>query len=171
MQDRRFLIESISPDKLKKFIDDYQPTFDFPNIKEVYNRTLELAFDSEDESFTNVIHTCYDMQEEKYCAILNIGTTKALADYTSIAVEFLYIEPEYRKVKFEELNNQELSQYLLLDYVVGNIGFQTKSNIGISMIALSPIDDKVRTRYEEIGFDSIEESGSNKFEDWMYFSY
>lgn len=170
MLNKRFHVESIKADDLNNFLDIYKPCFDFPNIEEIFNRTLELAYNQEDVSFTNVIHACYDNEKEKYCAILNIGTTTAIDDTVSIDVEFLFIEKEYRKNLFKELDSK-LSEFLLLDYVIGELGLKIKNNIGISIIALTPINEKVRKTYEEIGFESISESGSNKFEDWMIFNF
>ena len=54
--------------------------------------------------------------------------------------------------------------------IIGQVGLPIKSNIGIGTVALTPINEKVRKRYEQLGFESIKDSGSNKFEDWMVFN-
>jgi len=110
------------------------------------------------------------MKESKYCAILNIGTTSAIDNIISINVEFLFVEPEYRKISFEELNYTKLSEYLLLDYVVGEIGDYSKKNLGIGWVALTPVTKEVRKIYQDYGFQSIENSGQHELEDWMVFN-
>lgn len=166
---RRFTVQPISEDTLGDFLDAYKPTFDFPHIEEIFKRTLELVFSHNDVNFTNVIHACFDLQDERYCGILNIGTTTEIDNIASIHVEFVFIEPEYRKLIFDGIDCT-LLEFLLLDYTIGQVGLPIKSNIGIGTVALTPINEKVRKRYEQLGFESIKDSGSNKFEDWMVFN-
>ena len=111
--DKRFIVKPISTDNLSEFLNSYQPNFDLPKIDTIFNDTLELCFDQDDVQSTNILHTCFDKKENKYCAILNVGTTTAVDDMISINVEFLFVEKEYRSINFEELNNLKLSQYLL----------------------------------------------------------
>lgn len=154
-------------DVLKK----YKPNFEQKNIEEIFNRTYQLCFSPDEEiNFTNVLHLCYDRKKEKYCAILNLGTTNSLDDVTSLNVDFLFVEPSYRKIAFEELDNIKLSEYILIDYVVGEIGTYIKKNLGIGWVVLTPITEKVREVYSTYGFKSIKESGKNEFEDWMVFN-
>jgi len=57
----RFYFEPISSDKLPEFLDKkYSPSLDFPSCKEVFDNTVELAYDQEEVLATNVIHVCYD---------------------------------------------------------------------------------------------------------------
>ncbi len=163
----RFIIKPISIFDLDSFLKSYKPNFDLQKLDTIFNDTLELCFDQIDVKYTNVIHACYDKQEEKYCAILNIGTTTAIDDLVSINVEFLFIEKEYRSKKFVELNNLKLSQYLLQDYIIGDVGFYAKDNIGISAVSITPINEKVRDTYSKMNFITIDGSGSKKAEDWM----
>ena len=165
--DKRFIVKPIRTYNLSEFLNCYQPNFDLPKIDTIFNDTLELCFDQYDLQSTNILHTCFDRKENKYCAILNIGTTTAVDDMISINVEFLFIEKEYRGIKFEELNNLKLSQYLLQDYTIGDIGFYSKENIGISAVSITPINEKVREVYEDMNFITIDGSGSKKEEDWM----
>ena len=65
------------------------------------------------------------------------------------------------------LNGVKLSQYLLQDYIIGDIGFYTKDNIGISAVSITPINEKVRDTYADMNFITIDGSGSKKAEDWM----
>ena len=165
--DKRFIVKPIRTDDLSEFLSSYKPNFDFPKIDTIFNDTLELCFDQDDVQFTNVLHVCFDKKENKYCAVLNVGTTTAVDDIISINVEFLFVEKEYRSINFEELNNLKLSQYLLQDYVIGDIGFYSKENIGISAVSITPINEKVREVYEDMNFITIDGSGSKKEEDWM----
>ena len=168
---KRFIIEVISSDNLKNIFNDYKPNFNKEGIEEIFNRTYELCFNpAADINFTNVLHLCYDLEEKKYCAILNIGTTTAVDDIVSINVEFLFVEPEYRGEIFEELADTKLSEYLLLDYVVGTIGQYSKKNLGIGWVALTPVNDKVREIYTSYGFQKIDGSGKHELEDWMVFN-
>jgi len=167
----RFKTEIINQKDLGNFFKiKYLPTFDFPHVEDVFRRTLELAFDTEDAKATRVIHACYDLKEEQYCGFLNLGTTTDIDDLVSIAIEFIFVEPTYRKRIFEELYGIKLSEYLLVDYVIDEIGTNVKESIGINTVALVPIADKVRNIYEEMGFQSIPKSGKNEFEDWMVFA-
>ena len=166
----RFVIKTIRESDLETLFREYQPNFTINKVKEIFNRTYQLCFNINNEiNFTNVIHTCYDRQEKQYCAILNIGTY-IVEDTISINVEFLFVEPNYRKKKFIELGNRKLSQYLLLDYVIGEIGIDAKRNFGIGWVALTPISKEVRELYTNYGFVSIKGSGNNKYEDWMIFN-
>ena len=169
--DKRFIVKTISVDNLHSFLDSYKPNFDLPKLETIFSDTLELCFNQEDVKYTNVIHACYDKKEEKYCAILNIGTTTAIDDLVSINVEFLFIEKEYRSKIFTELNGVKLSQYLLQDYIIGDIGFYAKDNIGISAVSITPINEKVRGTYSNMNFITIDGSGSKKAEDWMVCIY
>lgn len=171
----RFNIEIVSQKDLHAKFEEYKPNFERPEIEEIFKKTLELCHDTPDTNFTNVIHLCYDLQKEKYCAILNIGTTTSVDDIVSIHVEFLFVEPDYRnhtdkKHTFEELGFIKLSEYLLVDYVVGTIGMNSKKVLGIGLVALTPVNDAVRKIYESYGFDAIKGSGANEFEDWMIFN-
>jgi len=171
----RFNIEIISQKDILNKLEEYKPNFDRDKIKEIFNKTLELCFDTPDTHFTNVLHLCYDLQEERYCAILNLGTTISVDDIVSIHVEFLFVEPDYRNHTdkphtFEELGFIKLSEYLLVDYVVGTIGMSSKKVLGIGLVALTPVNDAVREIYKSYGFDSIKGSGTNEFEDWMIFN-
>lgn len=172
----RFNIEIISQKDLCEKFEEYKPNFERSEIKEIFDKTLELCHDTPNTHFTNVIHLCYDLQEERYCAILNIGTTTSVDDIVSIHVEFLFVEPEYRmhtknkKHTFEELGFIKLSEYLLVDYVVGTIGMNSKKVLGIGLVALTPVNDDVREIYKSYGFDAIKGSGPNEFEDWMIFN-
>jgi len=172
----RFNIEIISQQDIRAKFEEYKPNFSKPKIEEIFKKTLELCYDTPDTNFTNVIHLCYDLQEERYCAILNIGTTISVDDIVSIHVEFLFVEPDYRKHTneqqhtFEELGFIKLSEYLLVDYVVGTIGMSSKRMLGIGLVALTPVNDAVREIYTSYGFDSIAGSGPNEFEDWMIFN-
>ena len=165
--DKRFIVKPIATDELPKFLNSYQPNFDLPKIDVIFNDTLELYFDQDDTQSTNILHTCFDKKENKYCAILNIGKTTAVDDIISINVEFLFVEKKYRSINFKELNNLKLSQYLLQDYIIGDIGFYSKENIGISAVSITPINEKVREVYEDMNFITIDGSGSKKEEDWM----
>ncbi len=168
---KRFTLETISQGKLEDFFKTkFPPTFNLPHTEDVFKRTLELAFDTEDAQAIRVIHACYDNIEEKYCGFLNIGTTTDIDDLVSIAVEFVFVEPDYRKTCFDELDGIKLSEYLLVDYTIGEIGLNIKESIGINTVALVPIADKVRQIYETMGFISIKQSGKNEFEDWMVFT-
>lgn len=169
MQHNRFIIKAISEENLNSFFKEYKPNFDYQHIEDIFKMTLELAYSNDTTNFTNVIHACFDTKLQKYCAILNLGTTTDIDNIVSIHIEFAFIEAEYRKIHFSEIDST-LLEFLLLDYVVGNICLNTKTNIGISTVALTPINEKVRNRYEQIGFESIRHSGSNKYEDWMIFS-
>lgn len=167
----RFLIEPIKQSKLESFFkDQYSPAFDLPNTEEIFKNTFELAFDNEDAKATTVIHACYDQVQEKYCAFINIGTTTQIDDIASLAIEYIFIESDYRKVQFHELGNMKLSEYLLLDYTIGTIGFNVKEQIGIHVIGLVPVNEKVREIYENMGFISLPKSGSHENEDWMIFN-
>jgi len=165
----RFQIKQIEASELNHFLDLYKPDFDYKKVNEIFEDTLELCFDQDDVLSTNVIHACYDTKEEKYCAILNIGTTTAIDDLVSINVEFLFIEKAYRNIKFKELNDIKLSKSLLVDYIASNIGTRIKSEIGINIISITPINEKVRRTYEEMNFMTIDGSGSKKEEDWMIY--
>ena len=165
----RFQIKSISADELKDFLKKYKPNFDLPKLEYIFDSTLEICFNQDDVSFTNVIHACYDAVENKYCAILNIGTAVAVDNLVSINVEFLFIEKEYRGKVFKELNNIKLSEFLLMYYVAMNIGLTAKENFGISILTITPINEKVRKIYESLDFITIDGSGSKKEEDWMIY--
>lgn len=166
---KRFLVEIIDKSNLKSFFSNYKPTFDLPNSEEIFNRTTELAYDNEDILATNVIHACYDLEEEKYCAIMNLGTTTAVDDLVSIDVEFLFIEKEYRKNELEGIDSK-LSKYLLQDYLIGEVAINIQKNIGINYIAIAPLNDKIRSVYEDYGYESILREKDDFYEDWMVFT-
>ena len=149
----RFKIEVIKSSELSTFFQTYKPNIDYPKLQEIFSGTLELCYNQDDVSFTNVIHVCFDIKEQKYCALLNIGTTTDIDDIVSIDIEFLFVEKEYRKIHFEGLGNIKLSVYLLIDYV-----------------ALTPATDKIRELYSSYGFQTIQGSGSKEAEDWMVFN-
>ena len=163
----RFQIQQIHANELNIFLAKFKPNYDLPKLKEIFEGTLELCFDQEDVLSTNIIHACYDTQEDRYCAILNVGTNTAIDDLVSINVEFLFIEKEYRGKIFKELDNLKLSKSLLVDYIANLIGTRIKSEIGINMISITPINEKVRKIYEDMNFITIDGSGSKKEEDWM----
>ena len=75
MENDRFKIEVIKSSNLSSFFKEYKPNIDYPKLQEIFKSTLELCYNQDDVSFTNVIHTCFDKKENRYCAILNIGTT------------------------------------------------------------------------------------------------
>ena len=130
----RFKIEVIKSSELSTFFQIYKPNIDYPKLQEIFSGTLELCYNQDDVSFTNVIHVCFDIKEQKYCALLNIGTTTDIDDIVSIDIEFLFVEKEYRKIHFEELGNIKLSEYLLIDYVALTIGETIKNQIDESLI-------------------------------------
>ena len=166
----RFKIEVIKSSELSTFFQTYKPNIDYPKLQEIFSGTLELCYNQDDVSFTNVIHVCFDIKEQKYCALLNIGTTTDIDDIASIDIEFLFVEKEYRKIHFEELGNIKLSEYLLIDYVVLTIGETIKNQIGINTVALTPATDKIRELYSSYRFQTIQGSGSKEAEDWMVFN-
>lgn len=163
----RFKIEQIKTEELNNFLNLYKPNFDLPKLEEIFNGTLELCFNHSDVLATNIIHACYDKQESRYCGFVNIGTTTAIDDMVSINVEFLFIEKEYRGKLFKELDNLKLSKSLLVDYISNQIGFRVKTEIGINIISITPINEKVRNTYEKFNFITIDGSGSKREEDWM----
>ncbi len=170
MKNDRFEIRVIKSSNLSSFFKVYKPNIDYPKLQEIFKITLELCYNQDDVSFTNVIHACFDKKKEKYCAFLNIGTTTDIDNLVSIGIEFLFIEKEYRKIKFEELGNIKLSEYLLIDYTILNIGEKIKNQIGINSVALTPATDKLRELYSFYGFQTIQGSGSKEAEDWMIFN-
>ena len=169
MLNGRFCIEPIDKGQLASFLATYSIVFDYPRVEDIFKITTELAFSQEDVVATNVIHACYDNQEEKYCAIINLGTTTDIDDIVSIAVEFFYINPEYRKEVCVNDLGCKLSHFLLLDYVIGEIAYKIKKEIGISMVGIVPMNDIVREIYEGIGFASIKNPHNGTYEDWMTF--
>ena len=92
----RFKIEVIKSSELSTFFQIYKPNIDYPKLQEIFSGTLELCYNQDDVSFTNVIHVCFDIKEQKYCALLNIGTTTDIDDIASIDIEFLFVEKEYK---------------------------------------------------------------------------
>jgi hypothetical protein len=165
----RFHFEIIKEEELSSFFSSkYKPSFDFANCEEVFDNTIELAFNQEGVSATNIIHMCYDNLEERYCGLINLTTNHEIDDLTCLAIDFLYIEPEYRKITLEHINCK-LSEYILQDYIIGEIGAYVKKTIGVNYLILAPITDKVRKVYEDMGFLSIPDSKQSEFEDWMIF--
>jgi len=169
MLNGRFRIEPIAMYQLASFLASYSIVFDYPRVEEIFKMTTELAFNQEDVVATNVIHACYDLQEEKYCAIINLGTTTDIDDVVSIAVEFFYINPEYRKDIFVDDLGCKLSHFLLQDYVIGEVAYKIKKDIGINIVGIVPMNDIVREIYEGIGFESIKNPQNSTYEDWMIF--
>ncbi len=165
----RFQIKTIPVDDLHYFLSIKNLNFDLPKLRDIFESTLETCFDQKDVSHTNVIHACYDTKKEKYCAILNLGTTTAIDDLVSINIEFLFIKKEYRGKIFKEINDMKLSKFLLIAYVAMNIGLIAKDNFGISILTITPINEKVRKTYEDLNFITIDGSGSKKEEDWMIY--
>lgn len=170
MTNDRFEVRAIKSSDLPTFFSQYTPQIDYPNLELIFESTLELCFQQFDIPFSNVIHACFDKNKNKYCAILNIGTTTEVDDQVSIDVEFLFVEKEYRKIQFDELGDIKLSEYLLIDYVASTIGEEIKNKIGISSVALTPANEKIRDLYTEYGFKTIDGSGSKEAEDWMLFN-
>ena len=165
----RFQIKAIPVDDLKYFLSTYNLNFDLPKLEDIFEGTLEICFNQDDVSYTNVIHACYDTKEKKYCAILNLGTANAVDDLVSINIDFLFIEKEYRSKVFKEINNMKLSKFLLIAYIAMNIGQTAKDNFGIGILTITPINEKVRKIYEDLNFITIDGSGSKKEEDWMIY--
>ncbi len=64
----------------------------------------------------------------------------------------------------------KLSEYILHDYIIGQLGMDVKKKIGINHLILAPINDKVRKLYEDMGFESIPGSKASELEDWMIFN-
>ena len=170
MVNDRFEIVIIKSSNLSSFFKEYKPNIDYPKLQEIFSGTLELCYNQDDVSFTNVIHVCFDIKEQKYCALLNIGTTTDIDDIASIDIEFLFVEKEYRKIHFEELGNIKISEFLLIDYVVLSMGEIIKNQIGINSVAITPATDKIRELYSSYGFQTIKGSGSKEVEDWMIFN-
>ena len=83
----RFKIEIIKSSDLSTFFQTYKPNIDYPKLQEIFNGTLELCYNQDDVSFTNVIHVCFDTKEQKYCALLNIGTTTDIDDIVNLQNE------------------------------------------------------------------------------------
>ncbi len=166
----RFHFEIVDSSVLHDFLKEkYSPSLDFPNCKEVFDNTIELAYDQEDVLATNVIHVCYDNLEEEYCAIINITTNHEIDDLTCLAVDFVFIEEKYRKKELDHINCK-LSKYIFHDYILGELGMDIKKKIGINHLILTPINEKVRKLYEDMGFLSIPNSRQSELEDWMIFN-
>jgi hypothetical protein len=85
-------------------------------------------------------------------------------------VDFLFIEKEYRGKRFKEIGDIKLSEYLLIDYLAYTIGSYVKDNLGINIMSITPINEKVRKVYENLDFITIDGSGSKKEEDWMVYT-
>ena len=49
-----------------EFLNSNKLNFDLPKIENIFESTLELCFNQDDVSFTNVIHACYDTKEKRY---------------------------------------------------------------------------------------------------------
>ncbi len=94
----RFKIEIIKSFELSTFFQKYKPNIDYPKLQEIFNGTLELCYNQDDVSFTNVIHVCFDKVEKKYCALLNIGTTTDIDDIVSIDFMLLMDLKLFREV-------------------------------------------------------------------------
>jgi len=164
----RFVIKTISANNLTDFFsNEYKPNFDLPKLKDIFDTTVELCYDNEDELATNVIHACFDTKEKKYCGFTNIGTSTIIDNLVSLNVEFLFLEKEYRGKIFKELDNIKLSKFLLVEYLAVKLGISVKDNFAINMISITPINEKVRKIYEQLNFVTIDGGGSKKEEDWM----
>ena len=166
----RFVIKTISANNLTDFFsNEYKPNFDLPKLKDIFDTTVELCYDNEDELATNVIHACFDIEQQRYCGFINIGTSAIIDDLVSLNVEFLFLEEEYRGKVFKELDNIKLSRFLLIEYLATNLGIIVKDNFAINMISITPINEKVRNAYEKLNFVTIDGTGSKKKEDWMIY--
>jgi len=164
----RFIIKTISSNNLIDFFsNEYKPNFDLPKLKDIFDTTIELCYDNEDELSTNVIHACFDIEQQRYCGFINIGTSTIIDDLVSLNVEFLFLEKDYRGKVFKELDNIKLSRFLLIEYLATKLGVSVKDNFAINMISITPINEKVRKSYENLNFVTIDGSGSKKEEDWM----
>lgn len=160
---KNILINPLTAKDLKSFFDKFDFTKDSEHINQYINIIRELAFCQQ-----VIIYEAYDSSKKASFGFFALKTTHDDIDNVpGIVIEFLYLNSKYRSQR-EEFSNIKYS-FLLLDYII-NISIDIQKLVAINHVYLVPINNKMRSIYNEYGFVNIPGSGKNEFEDYMVFN-
>lgn len=106
------------------------------------------------------IYLLQEVTENKIYGFIALSATK-LDKKPALLIDYLFTVVNYRKMVFVDLNNKKVSDYLLefgLD-----MALQVRKLIAIKYILLEIADDKLKTFYQQVGFQTLHSK-----KDWMF---
>ena len=106
------------------------------------------------------IYLLQELTENKVYGFIALSATE-LNKKPALLIDYLFTAVNYRKIVFVDLNNKKVSNYLL-EFSL-DIALQVRKLIAIKYILLEIADDKLKTFYQQAGFQTLPSQN-----DWMF---
>ena len=93
--------------------------------------------------------------------LVAISVTSSINEQPSIQIDYIFINSDYRGKSLEILENTKPFRYLI-EFVI-NVAKRLQSEVGLRYIVLSPDNDDLQDKYNNLGFQKLAKSI-----EWMY---
>ena len=93
--------------------------------------------------------------------LVAISVTSSINEQPSIQIDYIFINSDFRGKNMEILENTKPFRYLI-EFVI-NVAKRLQSEVGLRYIVLSPDNDDLKEKYNNLGFQKLAKSI-----EWMY---
>ena len=93
--------------------------------------------------------------------LVAISVTSSINEQPSIQIDYIFINNDYRGKNLEILENTKPFRYLI-EFVI-DVAKRLQSEVGLRYIVLSPDNDDLKEKYNNLGFQKLAKSM-----EWMY---
>ena len=93
--------------------------------------------------------------------LVAISVTSSINEQPSIQIDYIFITSDYRGKNLEILENNKPFRYLI-EFVI-DVAKRLQSEVGLRYIILSPDNDDLKDKYNNLGFKKLDKSI-----EWMY---
>ena len=93
--------------------------------------------------------------------LVAISATSSINEQPSIQIDYIFISNNYRGKNLEVLENNKPFRYLI-EFVI-DVVKRLQSEVGLRYIILSPDNDDLKDKYNNLGFQKLDKSV-----EWMY---
>lgn len=93
--------------------------------------------------------------------LVAISVTSSINEQPSMQIDYIFINSDYRGKNLEILENTKPFRYLI-EFVI-NVAKRLQSKVGLRYIVLSPDNDDLKEKYNNLGFQKLAKSI-----EWMY---
>lgn len=136
-----------------------RPSIDFIHSNEFWTK-LKVGR-KEEGSYLKKLFSIYSKKKTNITLLVNdnyiFGLIALFAsrieDLPSVQVDYLFVSKQYRKLKFEELDNMKISEFLI-NYAIST-SVHASSSIGIKYVLLLPAHDSLISIYANMDFKRL----------------
>ena len=93
--------------------------------------------------------------------LVAISVTSSINEQPSVQIDYIFINSDYRGKNLEILENTKPFRYLI-EFVI-DVAKRLQSEVGLRYIILSPDNDDLKEKYNNLGFQKLAKSI-----EWMY---